>query len=158
MKKKLTLIFLFFFILTVIFLFLDKPCKKKDYSVCKLNINNNQVYLKVAYSKEAQAKGLMNVNSLKEDEGMIFVYDESKFLSFWMKNTLIPLSIAYLDESGKVIAIYNMSTVSKDLKDEDLPIYTSPSKAKYAIEMNKAWFSLRGIKTGSYIDIPEVLK
>jgi len=157
MKKKLSIIF-FFIIIGSLFFIIYTPCRKKDKHICKLNINNNSIYLTVAYSKKMQAKGLMGVKSLKENRGMIFVYDKPEFLSFWMKNTLIPLSIAYVDEKGTIVSIYNMETPAKNVKDADLPVYTSPSKVKYAIEMNKGWFTSRGIKTGTTIAIPKNLE
>jgi uncharacterized protein len=160
MKLKFLIINIFIITFFVFFYikFISKSCKKEDNAICKVKINNNILELRVAYTEEKQAQGLMFKESLKENEGMIFIYDKSRFLSFWMKNTLIPLSIAFIDDDYKIIGIYNMNTVAKDTPENQIPVYSSPGKAKYAIEAKKNWFSLRNINVGTYVDLPLELK
>ena len=88
----------------------------------------------------------------------LFINDTSRVLSFWMKNTLIPLSIAYVEEDGKISEIINMYPTNKNTPDYEKTIYPSTKRVKYAIEMNQGWFDLRAIKAGDFIKIPEALK
>ena len=90
----------------------------------------------------------MHRESMPDDRGMIFVYREEKPLSFWMKDTHIPLSIAFADRSGKIVKI----------KDMD-PFSTAPVKslypAIYALEVNKGWFERNGVEVGAQLtDVP----
>jgi len=159
LKKKhytaiLIIIFLIFLSLGVV---MNKKCEKKDNSICVIPFTNTSLTVKIAYSKERQAKGLMNVTSLKDNEGMIFVYDEPSYLSFWMKNTLIPLSIAFVEADGRIAEIYDMK-VEGDKKDRDFPVYQSPTMVRYAIEAPLGWFTLNNIEKTEHIKIPEELK
>jgi len=141
----------------IIRLILDGQCAKKDDSICVINAGKYKIKAKVAYSRQAQAKGLMGVTVLNEGEGMIFVYDSPQRLSFWMKNTLIPLDIAFVEADGRIAIIYDMKTeVGKP--DFILPTYASPTAVKYAIEVPKGWFTSSGIKTSDYVNIPRGLQ
>jgi len=135
----------------------NKKCEKKDNSICVIPFTNVSLKTKVAYSKERQAKGLMNVTSLKDNEGMIFVYDYPNYLSFWMKNTLIPLSIAFVEADGRIVKIYNMAVEGKK-QDDEFPVYQSPTMVMYAIEAPLGWFTLNNISENDRINIPKELK
>ena len=145
-------------VLVVVFLNLktDK-CAKKDQSVCKVEVDGNKLKLKVAYSRNAQEQGLMWITELKDGTGMIFVYDSPQYLAFWMKNTLIPLSIAFVEADGKISVIYDMYP-QPNSPDNELSTYPSPTMVKYAIEVPLGWFAFRNIKRGSYVDLSEQLK
>jgi len=134
-----------------------KGCSKKDYAICRIRAEENTLKLKVAYSMTAQEHGLMGVSALLDDTGMIFVYEKPENLSFWMKNTLIPLSIAFVESDGKISAIYDMYP-QPGVKDNELAIYTSPTQVKYAIEAPLGWFALKDIKRNSYVKIPKELQ
>lgn len=158
-KKKLAIIFgSAFIIFTLIMIFNKKDqCEKKDYSICNIRINGSKISATVVYSSTAQMRGLMGVTELKDGEGMIFVYDSPQVLSFWMKNTLIPLSIAFVESDGNIVKIYDMDPeLSKP--DWDLRSYASPSPVKYAIEANAGWFDKNGITVSSKVKIPNKLK
>jgi|GEM_PF-1559384 len=144
-------------ILLIVTFGVTKKCEKKDNSVCIVPFNNISLTVKVAYSKERQEKGLMNITSLKDNEGMIFVYDYSSYLSFWMKNTLIPLSIAFVEPEGRIAKIYNMK-VEGNKQDRDFPVYQSPTMVRYAIEAPLGWFTLNNIGENDHINIPRELK
>lgn len=159
LKKKhyavgLAIIFLIFLFIG---LALNNKCKKKDNSTCLIHFTNTSLKVEVAYSKERQAKGLMNVTDLKDNEGMIFVYDYPSYLSFWMKNTLIPLSIAFVEEDGRIAEIYDMK-VEGNKQDYEFPVYQSPTMVRYAIEAPLGWFTLNNISKNDRINIPEELK
>ena len=96
-----------------------------------------------------QSRGLMNRTALAEDRGMLFVYDEERERSFWMKNTLIPLSIAYIDSEGRIVDIQDMKPL-----DDDPPHYVSAEPARYALEVNKGFYDEKGVEVGDRADLP----
>ena len=101
----------------------------------------------LALSRQNQFKGLQNRSFLPKNSGMIFVYPRPKILSFWMKNTKIPLSIAFIDKNGIITQI-------EKLKPGSLKAAKSKVKCLYALEVNQDWFSNHGIKEGDHIQIP----
>ena len=88
--------------------------------------------------------GLMNRKSLPKNQGMLFRFHNPVFASFWMKDTYIPLDIAFLDESGKILQIESMAPLSTRAT-------YSNNRCKYALEVNKGWFSQNEVKVGSRI-------
>ncbi len=88
--------------------------------------------------------------ALAENRGMLFVFAKEQRLSFWMKNTLIPLSIAYIDAQGRIVDIQDMKPL-----DDDPPDYVSAEPAKYALEVNRGFFEERGVKVGDKAELPE---
>ena len=96
----------------------------------------------VADSMGTRMEGLMHRKSMPQGSGMVFVFDEAAAHCMWMKNTLIPLSVAFIDEAGAIINIADMQPHS-----EQSHCATRP--ARYALEMNTGWFAQRGIKAGA---------
>jgi len=90
---------------------------------------------------QARAQGLMHREKLAQNTGMLFRFDEAATQCMWMKNTLIPLSVAFLDEAGTIVTILEM-------QPHDETSRCSSGPARYALEMNRAWFAERGIKPG----------
>ncbi len=103
-----------------------------------------------ALTGEEQQRGLMNRTQIPENFGMLFVFSDDDYRSFWMKNTFIDLSIAYIGANKKILEIIDMKAVSSSL-DADPPSYPSTVKAKYALEVNKGWFQKNKIKVGDKI-------
>ena len=92
----------------------------------------------------------MHRKSLAADSGMLFVYPASEKLGFWMKNTTLPLSIAFADESGKIVRISDMVPLSTERVPSIFP-------AMYALEMNKGWFAEHDVVKGEFItDLPDI--
>ncbi|MEZ4320074.1 MAG: DUF192 domain-containing protein [Myxococcota bacterium] len=91
-----------------------------------------------------RGRGLMHRASMAEDDGMLFIYPDSAPRSFWMKDTKLPLSIAFIDASGEIVKIADMS-----------PLTTSSTKsiypAKYALEMNQGWFERHQVAKGAKV-------
>ncbi|MCA3748442.1 MAG: DUF192 domain-containing protein [Rubrobacter sp.] len=87
--------------------------------------------------------------ALGEDRGMLFVFDRERRLSFWMRNTLIPLSIAYIDSEGRIVDIQDMKPL-----DDDPPHYVSAEPAMYALEVNRGFFEERGVEVGDTVELP----
>ena len=105
--------------------------------------------VEVADDLAEQAKGLMDRTALGEKRGMLFVYPEEQALSFWMKNTLIPLSIAFIDSQRRIIDIQAMKPL-----DDEPPHYVSAEPAQYALEVNRGFFKQRGVKIGDRVELP----
>ena len=113
--------------------------------VRSITVAQQRIRVEVADDPEERAQGLMFRESLGQDRGMLFVYPEAALRSFWMENTTIPLSIAFLDERGVVVRI-------RDMKPMDRSHVLSGQPALYALEMNQGWFQLHGLRTGSQLE------
>ena len=109
-----------------------------------------EVRVEIADDEEEQARGLMDRTALGEDRGMLFVFPDEQIRSFWMRNTLIPLSIAYMDSEGRIIDIQDMEP-----RDDDPPHYVSAEPARYALEVNQGFFDERGVEVGDRAELPE---
>lgn len=109
-----------------------------------ISIKQYKLTVEVADTNIKRTLGLMYRKELAEDEGILFVFKKPANVSFWMKNTFIPLSIAFIDEKGVIVEI-------TDLKPNDLTNKTSRKKVLFALEVNQGWFKKRGIKTGDKI-------
>ena len=88
----------------------------------------------------------MGPTKLPENEGMLFIYRREEILSFWMKNTTIPLSIAFIDKKGIITEI-------RDMKPLGMDSIRSAKPAQYALEVNRGWFTKNGIKVGSKVEL-----
>ena len=110
-----------------------------------LEIRGHKLTAEVAANDAARTTGLMHRRMMPENRGMLFVFDHASPQSFWMMNTHIPLSIAFIDERGAIINIADMKPLTTDP-------HPSAAPAKYALEMNQGWFAKRGIKAGARID------
>lgn len=108
-----------------------------------------EVEVEIADDTEEMARGLMGRTALAEDAGMLFVYPDERELSFWMKDTLIPLSIAFMDAEGRIVDIQDMRAL-----DDTPPHYTSAEPARYALEVNKGFFDERGVEVGDRAELP----
>ncbi|HJN72727.1 MAG TPA: DUF192 domain-containing protein [Myxococcota bacterium] len=109
-----------------------------------LTIEETEVVVELADEPEERHRGLMHRKTLGENEGMLFVYPQPAPRSFWMENTSLPLCIAFLDETGRVINV-------EEMKPFDRNSTPSGGDALYALEMNKGWFDAHGVETGSVI-------
>lgn len=133
-------------ILCLLIGFFTISCSKSDVLKSKeITINQWKITVEIADTRESQEKGLMNRKSLDEDKGMLFVYDRDSRKSFWMKNTLIPLSIAYIAADGTIREIYDMEPLSTRTVD-------SRYSVRYALEVNQGAFQRHGIKVGDKVE------
>jgi uncharacterized membrane protein (UPF0127 family) len=115
-----------------------------DLPTINLSINGHKVTAEVAATTQHRMTGLMHRFSLKPDHGMLFVFREAQPQAFWMKNTYIALSIAYIDEKGKIANIEDMAPRTETTHPSDGPVL-------YALEMKKGWFRERGIEAGAQV-------
>ncbi len=109
-----------------------------------LYIGKSEIQVEIAKTPEERSHGLMERKHLGKDEGMLFIFETEDYHGFWMKNTLIPLSIAFIEKSGRIASI-------TDMKPLTLDSHVPPKPILYALEMNKGWFSSHGVKVGDTI-------
>ena len=109
-----------------------------------LTIRGHDLVVEVAATEQTRETGLMNRFSLQADHGMLFVFDAPQPLSFWMKNTYVPLSIAFIDTEGRILNV-------EDMRPLDLSTHGSAGPALYAIEMKQGWFTDKGIGPGDVV-------
>jgi uncharacterized membrane protein (UPF0127 family) len=102
----------------------------------------------IARTADEKERGLMVRKSLADGNGMLFVFDRDQIMSFWMKNTLIPLSIAYIRSDGGIAEIRNMRPL------DETPVRSSRS-VRYALEVPQGWFDRAGVKAGDRLLLPE---
>ncbi len=110
----------------------------------ELQVGKSTVNAEIAATEASRTYGLMNRKSLPDDHGMLFVFDTTDVYCFWMKNTLLPLSIAFIDAKGKVVNTAEMQPLSEQPHCPAKPI-------KYALEMNKSWFANHGAAAGTQV-------
>ena len=108
----------------------------------RLNAGMHIIKAELAQSPDQRAIGLMHRKSMPANDGMLFVFEQAAPQCFWMKNTLLPLSIAFIADDGTVSSIEEMAAGSLDSVCARKPV-------RYALEMNQGWFAKRGIKPGA---------
>jgi len=117
--------------------------------VLTLQLGEHAVLAEVAATPSARAAGLMHRQLLGADQGMLFVYPSAQIRAFWMHNTHIPLSIAFIDATGMIVSIRDMQPLDRDHTWSGLP-------AQYALEVNQGWFDQHGIEPGTKVQgLPE---
>ncbi len=114
--------------------------------VVNLPVGGHTFKVELARTAAERERGLMFRRELDADSGMLFIFEESAARAFWMRNTYIPLSIAYIDARGRILEIHDMEPLSETL-------VRSRSPAKYALEVNKGRFSEVGITPGDMLDL-----
>ena len=144
MKKQFLLI-----LLSVFLVVSSASCKSKKLPVIDLTITcadgtTHVVKAEVAEKEEERNHGFMERKNIPDGTGMLFIFDRDQILSFWMKNTPHPLSIAYIDSRGKIRNIYDMTPFS-------LTPIKSTSSVRYALEVPQGWFDKVGIKVGDTV-------
>ncbi len=109
----------------------------------QLQAGMHQIQAQLAQTDEQRAIGLMHVREMPQHTGMLFVFEQPGRQCFWMRNTLLPLSIAFLTDEGRIVNIAEMQAL--DEKSQ----HCSNEPVRYALEMNQGWFAKRGFKAGS---------
>ena len=112
--------------------------------IVELKAGIYRIQAEVASTQQARQVGLMNRTSMPTDSGMLFIFDQKATHCFWMSNTKIPLAIAFLADDGKIVNI-------EEMQAETLNNHCSKAPVRYALEMNRQWFSQRAIGPGSVI-------
>ncbi|MDR0568437.1 MAG: DUF192 domain-containing protein [Spirochaetaceae bacterium] len=124
-------------------------CKSQNlqFEITELTIETAEakeipVIAEIARTKEQLEQGLMYRTSLASGKGMIFIFEDSQIRSFWMKNTRIPLSIAFIAEDGKILEIHDMEPYTLTPVRSNYPV-------RFALEVPQAWFNRVGIRPGN---------
>jgi len=128
----------------LIFLLGASIAQSQNFLKIPLYINEKEIWVEVAKTPAERAKGLMGRKHLGQEEGMFFIFETEDYHAFWMKDTLIPLSIAFIDKSGRIVEIADMKPLSLDS-------HSPPKPVLYTLEMKKGWFSMNGIKAGDMV-------
>jgi len=115
------------------------------FQVITLNAGIHVIKAEVASTNAERQQGLMFREKMAPNEGMVFVFDGPAEVCMWMKNTLLPLSVAFIDDSGKIINI-------EDMKPQTTDSHCGKKLVRYALEMNQGWFKQKNIKPGTSID------
>lgn len=130
--------------------FIAQTAQAVEFERARVQVNSIELEVEYALTFEQRATGLMHRKSMCSDCGMLFKYSRERVASMWMKNTYIPLDVAFVDQDGKIIDI-------KTMKPLDLTSVSSTKKVLYALEMNQGWFEKNGVKEGHFISfsLPE---
>ena len=113
----------------------------------KLTAGMHRLDVQVAATPEQRQIGLMFRKEMPQHEGMIFIFDQPAQQCFWMKNTLLPLSAAFIADDGTIVNI-------EDMKPLVLDSHCSAKPVRYVLEMNKGWFAKKGVQAGSKLQGP----
>ncbi|HEX2011871.1 MAG TPA: DUF192 domain-containing protein [Roseateles sp.] len=108
----------------------------------QLSAGMHLIQAELAETADQRATGLMHRPSMPANAGMLFVFEQAGVQCFWMKNTLLPLSIAFVADDGSIVNIADMQPLSE-------ASHCSARPVRYALEMNRGWFAKRGIKAGA---------
>jgi uncharacterized protein len=122
-----------------------QPAAAQSLPTAELTINGHRVTAEVATTVATRAVGLMRRFSLRPDHGMLFVFDAPQPLTFWMKNTYIPLSIAFIGADGRILNIEDMAPQTESA-------HNSRGPAMFALEMKKGWFAQFEVTAGERVD------
>ena len=113
----------------------------------RLNAGMHLIQAEVAQTPEERTIGLMFRKTMGANDGMLFAFDEAAPQCFWMKNTLLPLSAAFVSDDGVVVNI-------EEMKPQTLDSHCSSKPVRFVLEMNQGWFAKRGIKSGTKLEGP----
>ena len=115
-----------------------------EFAVIPLSAGIHVIRAEVAATPTDRARGLMHRPQMGANQGMVFLFDQPAALCMWMKNTLIPLSVAFIADDGRILNIEDMAPQTEDN-------HCAAKPARYALEMNRGWFAKHGISAGMKI-------
>lgn len=138
-------------IFIVMLVFIVVACTKHQLptEIRKLEIDGHQVIAEVVTDLEDQQRGLKYRKNLAENNGMLFIFPRSENVCMWMKDTIIPLTVAFLNEHRKIINFVNMEPKTETR-------HCSAQPAKFALEIEHGWFAVRDIKPGTIVSWKEI--
>ena len=117
---------------------------QQKFRVIPLTAGMHVIQAELVANDRDRQQGLMFREKMGQNEGMVFVFDAPATVCMWMKNTPLPLSVAFIDETGKIINI-------EDMKPQTTESHCAKKPVRYALEMNQGWFKQKNIKPGSAI-------
>lgn len=113
----------------------------------QLSAGMHRMNVQIAATPDHRQTGLMFRKEMPQHDGMVFVFEQATQQCFWMKNTLLPLSAAFIDDNGTIVNIKDMAPLSLDS-------HCSVKPVRYVLEMNQGWFAKKGIKAGTRLQGP----
>lgn len=119
--------------------------EEQQKSAPSVKIDGISLEVEIVQDAESRQLGLMYREELAENRGMLFVFESTQILSFWMRNTFIPLDIAFINAAGAIVDIQRMQPLDESKN------YISAAPALYALEVNAGWFEKNGVKVGSRV-------
>ncbi len=143
-KQRDLRVVLFAFFMSLISLSAAHGQTNPTLPIKKLNAGMHVIHAEIAATPETRRTGLMNRKSLAPNHGMLFVFDQALVECFWMRNTLIPLSIAFLLDDGTIVNI-------ADMKPQSDASHCSSKPIRFALEMEQGWFAARAMTPGKKI-------
>ena len=114
------------------------------FKTARIKVGAHSLNVEIAANDPQRSQGLMYREKLGKEDGMLFIFDEPAYHSMWMKNTLIPLSVAFVDGEGRILNIL-------DMEPQTLDAHMAAGPARYAIETNQGWFAQRKVKPGDKV-------
>jgi uncharacterized membrane protein (UPF0127 family) len=117
---------------------------RADLPLAELGAGMYRIEAEVAATPDSRETGLMRRPMMAQQRGMVFVFPQQRAHCMWMKNTLIPLSVAFLDAEGAILNI-------EDMQPQSEQSHCAAGRARFALEMNLGWFAAKGIKAGARI-------
>ena len=111
----------------------------------KLYLGAAELTVEIADENHERQAGMMHRTTMPENEGMLFVFPYPHQTGFWMKNTIVPLSIAYIDPAGRVIEIHDLHPLNTQ------PVESRSARVQYALEVNQGWFAKNGVQPGTVL-------
>lgn len=128
------------------------PTFDPAYTYYPLTVGERQIAVQYAMTDAERQQGLMNRPSMEPNDGMLFVFPNVTARSFWMKNTLIPLDIAYIQPDGVIAEIHQMQPL------DETPVPSRSRNLQFALEMNVNWFAEHDVEPGQRIDMDQVIE
>ncbi len=138
LKKQKIILIVSVCVFAVILLWLATPVRI-------LAVNSKLILVEVVKTQEQRQKGLQNRSRLKKNRGMLFIFKEEGFHAFWMKDTYIPLDIAFIDRNKVIIDIQQMIPLDTRIR------YEPAKKARYALEVNAGWMEENNIQVNEKV-------
>ncbi len=145
-NKKLLALTISLILLTPLLSCRSKKLPVKDIKIIRQDGTEFTVAAEIAEKTEDRNHGFMERKNIPDGTGMLFIFERDQILSFWMKNTPHPLSIAYIDSKGRIRDIFDMTPYS-------IASITSTVSVRYALEVPQGWYKKNGITPGDAIDI-----
>jgi uncharacterized membrane protein (UPF0127 family) len=133
------------------FLFISCEAREKEPALYRLTINDVEVAVELAVTDEERQRGLQHREELPDARGMLFVFPTTEERSFWMRDTGIPLSIAFIEYGGNIVQIEKMQPWSEEHITSNVPV-------KYALEVRQGFFERSGIREGDTVVLPEEVR
>lgn len=129
---------------SLVLTFYSLPTRAAKLPTLPLQVGLYIIQAEIAADNESRSRGLMHRTEMESNQGMLFIFDRLGVQCFWMKNTLLPLTAAFLNDQGKIV---NMSDMSPQTETP----HCSKEPVRYVLEMNQGWFAKRGIKEGAVV-------